>query len=189
MSEGATDTNNIGDIILSCFPHAVKVEKATVSDDKNGTDYWVTLLSEDRMSVDTKVREKDFGQEDVALETWSVIGKQVGWTRDIHKRTDYILFLWLSSRRWMLVPFPMLCHVFCKHWEVWGQRYKTSTQTTKNPNGSNWKSECVFVPKKEVWNEIYKTFGGGRSSVPFIPRQRGGIPAGGYIKQMEVAGD
>lgn len=169
MSEGATDTNNIGAIILSCFPHAVNVEKANTSDDKNGTDYWVSLVSGDRVSVDVKVRERDFGQEDVALETWSVIGRQVGWTRDVKKRTDYILWAWLSSNRWMLVPFPMLCHVFCENWERWSKSYKTSVQKTNNQNGSQWKSQCVFVPKKVVWNEIYRSFGGGKSSVPFVP--------------------
>jgi hypothetical protein len=184
MSEGATDTRNIGDIILVCFPNAVKVEKASSSDDKNGTDYWVTMISGARESVDVKVREKDFGQEDVALETWSKVNTRIGWTRDLKKRTDYILWLWKSSGRWMLVPFPMLCHVFCKRWETWREEYKTRKQHTNNPDGSRWQSECVFVPKKVVWNEIYRTFGGGKPSVPFIPRHKGGLPEGGYIQQM-----
>lgn len=186
MSVGATDTKNIEDIILSCFPNAVKVEKANITDDKNGTDYWVEVLSGDRVSVDVKVREKDYGKEDVALETWSVIDRRIGWTRDVKKRTDYILWVWISSRRWMLVPFPMLCHVFCESWETWCKNYKKSIQNTKNPDGSHWKSECVFVPKNVVWSAIYRIFGGGASSTPFIPRQKGGLPEPGYLKQMEM---
>src|SRR5690348_13330068 len=104
MSEGIADNVDIPSILLECFPFAVKVEKASLAEDKNGTDYWVYLVSGHKLSVDVKVRKKDFGKDDLALEVWSVIGKKIGWTRDRNKRTDYILWLWMDTRRYSLVP-------------------------------------------------------------------------------------
>ena len=39
--------------------------------------------------------------QDIALETWSVIEKlKIGWTRDLNKRSDYVLWFWLDTKRW-----------------------------------------------------------------------------------------
>jgi hypothetical protein len=165
MSEGATDKKEIEAIILSSFPTAIKVERAKVADDKHGTDFWVTTRSGRVFSIDVKVRAKDYSvnhpeKDDVALEIWSVINTKIGWTRDTEKQTDYILWIWLDSGRWMLVPFPMLCNVFSEHWEQWSKLYQVAIQTTKNRNGFQWKSQCVFVPRKIVWVAIYDTFSG-----------------------------
>jgi len=186
MSEGLAHNQDIPDIIHSCFPNAVKVEKADSSDDRNGTDYWVTLPSGHKVSVDIKAREVDFGFDDVALETWSVIeNKVVGWARDIEKRTDYILCYWYDSGRWMLFPFPMLCSVFCEHWEIWKKKYKGATQKTVGHGRKDYHSECVFVPRRIIWNEIYVKFSGGIVCLPTkAPRYRGGLPDGGYLAQL-----
>jgi len=160
MSEGASNKKEIVDIILEHFPNAVSVERANSSDDRNGTDFWVTMQSGEKESVDVKVREEDWlkknGKDDVALETWSVIGKKIGWTRDVNKRTNWIFFLWKDTGRNMLVPFPMLCSIFVKNCEEWCKKYKPSIQNTEN----RWKSECIFVPRLVVWREIYNAFGG-----------------------------
>lgn len=163
--EGVSDKDN-KEILLSCFPTAIAVEEATTFDDKNGTDYWITMQSGQKVSVDLKSRDEDFWKkskkDDLALETWSVIGSpsghpqaKDGWTRDETKRTDYIFFLWKDTGRWMLVSFPMLCSIFCKNWKDWRKKYYTQIQLNKG-----WKSECVFVPRKIVLSEIDKTFGG-----------------------------
>jgi len=166
MSEGAIGNKKKEQIILDCFPNAVKVEKASLADDKNGTDYWVDLLSGKRISIDIKARSKDYStispdMDDVALEIWSVIGQSVGWTRNPMKQTDYILWLWEDTGRWLLIPFPLLCSVFVANWQAWAKTYKTGIQKSDNThNGSQWKSQCVFVPRTVVWNAIYESFGG-----------------------------
>lgn len=165
MSEGVSNKKDIKEIILSRFPTAIQVEKATTSDDKSGTDYWVTIKSGQKLSIDVKVRKKDYSKDnpnkdDLALEVWSVINRRVGWTRDTEKRTDYILWIWLDTGRWMLIPFPVLCDIFVKNWEGWCKKYYAPIQETKNPNGSSWKSQCVFVPRKLIWTEYYTNFGG-----------------------------
>jgi hypothetical protein len=165
MSEGVSDKKNIGEIILSAFPTAIKVEKANKSDDKHGTDYWVTTQAGHTHSLDVKVRSRDYSKnrpdrDDLALEIWSVVEKKViGWTRDVNKRTDYIMWIWKDTGRWSLVPFPMLCGIFVKNWEEWRKKYQTAIQHT-DLNGFQYKSECVYVPRKVVWGAIYITFGG-----------------------------
>jgi len=164
MSEGVGNGKNIEEIILPHIPTAVKVVRANITDDRNGIDYWATLSSGQKKSIDLKARDEDFwkkkGQDDVALETWSVIGKKIGWTRDPNKQTDYIFFFWKDTERWMLVPFLMLYRVFCENYEEWYRVYPKYKQPTNNPDGSHWESECIFIPRRLIWTKIYDVFAG-----------------------------
>lgn len=115
------------------------------------------------MSVDCKVREKDFaklkGWDDIALETWSVVEKEkIGWTRDTVKQTDFVLWLWKDSGRWLLIPFQMLCKVFIENWRQWTKQFRTERQYT--PTHGGYHSECVFVPRRIVWERIYRLYSG-----------------------------
>lgn len=169
MSEGIGGSTDIKDILLSCFPLATKIEKATRSEDKNGVDYWITMFSGHKVGVDVKIREIDYatkGHDDLALETWSMKGEKVGWTRDKQKRTDYIFWYWKDTGRWVLFPFPILCYLFMSKWQEWSKLYKPFTQIS---NGGQWESECVFVPRKIVWDEYYYIFGGGPKSKKATP--------------------
>jgi hypothetical protein len=161
MSNGTAATSDVRVILMQQFPNAKDVVKSTNDEDRSGVDWWVLQHNGDKQGVDTKIRETDFaqkGEDDLALETWSVVEKQViGWTRDANKRCDYILWLWKDTGRWMLAPFPMLCKVFVSNWEQWKAKYKTRKQYTP---GRDYHSECTFVPRLVVWREIYNEFGG-----------------------------
>lgn len=167
MSQGISESKNIGDILVGNVAGAVSVRKSTETEDRNGTDWWVKLENGHEVSVDCKVRQQDWAYkpkpntaDDLALETWSVIEKRViGWTRDKSKRTDYVLWFWIESGRWCLVPFSLLCQSFDSRWRDWRKTYKTAVQKTTRSYGS-YHSECVFVPRREVWAAIYRDFGG-----------------------------
>lgn len=164
MSQGVSVSASIGEIILQNVPGAVNVESANGTDDRQGTDWWVTMLSGNKLSVDVKVREVDYkrktNEDDLALETWSVVEKKIcGWTRNAHKRTDYILWVWQDTGRWCLVPFQMLCRVMNDHWQEWSSVCRKAQQYTVQSSGG-YHSECIFVPRVEVWRAIYKRFGG-----------------------------
>jgi len=141
--------SGIADILASHFPSFVSVAKADKRDDKSGADYLVKRDGFPDLRVDVKVRSCDYavlhGQDDVALETWSVLGQSVGWTRDTKKSTDYVLWYWTDTGRYFLVSFPALCTTFMRHWQEWRLRYKTCIQ-----NSGTWKSECTFVPRGVV---------------------------------------
>jgi len=140
--------DGIAEILKERVPACHAIEKAQENDDRNGTDYWAIRESLPPLSIDVKVREKDFatnGYDDLALETWSVVDIKPGWTRDESKRTDYILWFWQDTGRFFLCAFPPLCAAFRKYWREWRDKYKTAEQ-----DSGAWKSECVFVPRKVV---------------------------------------
>lgn len=164
MSEGVCGTQSIEQILLEKFPDAVRAERANLSEDKSGVDYWVVTSSGKRYGIDLKAREKDFSKDnpnkdDLALEIWSVVNKKIGWTRDPEKKTDYILFLWKDTGRYSLVPFPLLYGVFSNHWQEWGKKYFAPFQHSYEKN-SRWFSQCVFVPRLLVWREMHSSYGG-----------------------------
>lgn len=174
MSQGHSASKSIGSILLENIPGAVNVTQAHSSNDRTGTDWWVEHRASKHLSVDCKVREEDWAAkpaaaDDLALETFSVVEKKiVGWTRDPAKKTDYVLWLWLDTGRWCLIPFPMLCAVFSEHWESWREKYKTKQQKTTRDDGSGYHSECTFVPRKVVWSAIYRRFAGSVAVAPTV---------------------
>lgn len=166
LSQGVSQSRDIKDILLENIPGALNAYPAHTENDRNGTDWWIEHITGRHLSIDCKVRESDWAathpsEDDLALETWSVVEAEIpGWTRDIKKRTDYVLWFWLDTGRWCLVPFSMLCRVFGDKWQDWSGKYKTARQRTPRSNGQSYHSECVFVPRREIWAEIYRTFGG-----------------------------
>ena len=169
MSSGLSANTDVSRVLLEQIPGAVNATQAASVNDRQGVDWWVELSTARHLGIDAKVREEDWapkGKDDLALETWSVVEKNViGWTRDANKRCDYILWLWKDTGRFCLIPFPMLCRVFELNWSAWAHKYQLNQQYTKRQNGG-YHSECVFVPRRDVWAEIYRVFGGnGRLEV------------------------
>lgn len=163
MSHGVSENAEISSILIENIPGALNAYQSHTRNDKQGTDWWVEHCTSRHLSVDCKVRSQDYslkGHDDLALESWSVIeANRVGWTRDDNKRSDYILWLWTDTKRWCLIPFPMLCSVMIDHWEQWRKDYKFARQHT--PSGMNgYHSECIFVPRKIVWRAIFNKFSG-----------------------------
>jgi hypothetical protein len=157
-SQGVAANVAVEDILLSAIAGAREVRRATTGEDRTGTDWWVDLPAGHSLSVDLKARAEDWkerGEDDLALETWSVVEREVlGWSLDLEKRTDYILWWWKNTGRWCLVPFPMLRTVCSELLEEWKGKYKTRRQSTEG----RYHSECVFVPRRVVWAAIYKRF-------------------------------
>lgn len=154
-------------IIANRIPACTRVEAAPEHLDRKGTDW---LAHRDYglppLRLDLKARRDDcldYGKDDLALETWSVIditepepespvvrGRKIGWTRDPSKNTDFILFYWRSTGRFLLAPFPSLCFVFERMWHDWAVTYEIAKQETKDPRYGHYYSQCVYVPRREV---------------------------------------
>ena len=165
MSQGIATNASIKDILLLHIPGAENAHQAAKSNDRQGVDWWVELSTARHIAVDAKVREVDWAathpdEDDLALETWSVVEDRIsGWTREQRKKCDYVLWLWADTGRFCLLPFPMLCSVFSRKWQEWRKTMKTRVQKTNWGSGS-YHSECVFVPRRTIWNEIYRQYGG-----------------------------
>lgn len=161
FSNGTHTKNNIYEIIKNNIPNIVDVKKANNIDDRNGTDYWAIRNNLPSLSIDTKIMKLDpmtfkNPNDVIPLETYSVIeSKKPGWTRDETKRTDYILWFWVATKRWCIIPFPLLCMIFQEKWQLWRKQFRVAFQSS-----GAWKSECVFVPRREIWAEIYRKYSG-----------------------------
>lgn len=165
MSSGYAVSADVKSILIEQIPGAVNAYQAAQENDRQGVDWWVEMSTARHLAVDAKVREHDWAathpeEDDLALESWSVVEKNViGWTRDHNKRCDYILWLWKDSGRFCLIPFPFLCKVFNIHWQSWRKHYKSARQYTPRSN-TGYHSECIFVPRRVLWAEIYKQYSG-----------------------------
>ena len=161
MSHGVSLSFDFRHVLLSEIPDAIDIRRASDAEDRTGTDWWVDRLTNRPLSIDLKARGCDcrkYGNDDLALETWSVVEKGIiGWTRNSTKTSDYILWFWNDTKRWCLVPFPMLCRVFSLLWQDWVGIYKPEQQQT-DLNGQVYHSECIFVPRKVVWNSLIEHY-------------------------------
>ncbi len=163
MSTGTATNTSIGGILLEAIPGSMRAIQALAVHDRKGTDWLLDMKSGEWCRVDCKIREEDpvkrYGAhcDDVALETWSVVEKKViGWSLDEKKQTDYIFWLWKDTGRWCLVPFLLLVKAFKAKKDQWLRAYKVAQQNTEN----RYHSECVFVNRKELWQEIFRQANG-----------------------------
>jgi hypothetical protein len=162
-SEGTQIYGGISEILYAHIPGIERIAKAGIEDDIKGTDYWVYRKNIDKpLSVDVKARNLDpvktYGSDDLALETWSIIEKQkIGWTLDTSKETDFILWFFHPTKRFVLLPFLQLLTVAQEHMTTWKHTYKVRNQSS---DGGTWHSQCVFVPRTVVLDAITSRFYG-----------------------------
>ena len=151
----------LGQVIAETIPGVVRVVATDVAQDKTGVDYIAHLRRGAQVFIDLKMRDRGCGQfwdgeEDLALEIWSVIpedgfpGKR-GWTLDEAKATHYTLHAFdpSDSARVFILPFQLLRKAFRAHFEDWGVRYRHAIQ-----DSGRWRSECLFVPVSVVLTAI-----------------------------------
>lgn len=158
LSNGVIASCDVGEILRSRIPGCIDVRKTDKKTDMSGVDWWAELANGRKIGVDFKGRRKDcreYGNDDLALETWSVINSKVGWTRDASKTCDYILWVWSDTGRFCLIPFAPLCGVFQMNWVEWRRKYGPNPQRTpRTKERSGWISECVFVPRTVVIDAV-----------------------------------
>lgn len=164
VSNGLITSCDVSEILTSRLPGCVEVEKTDKKTDKSGVDWWAHMANGCKVGVDLKRRTKDcrqFGNDDVALESWSVIGRKVGWSRDESKACEWILWVWDDTGRFLLMPFASICGVFANHWLEWRKAYQTREQITPGTQKRDgWKSECVFVPRNVLQAAVVDWFNG-----------------------------
>jgi hypothetical protein len=143
------------------FPEALTIAKAHLENDKLGCDYWLECVGGKFIAVDIKARRRDYsleGKPEILLETWSNIeNNKPGWSRDRYKITDYVMWVWLDTKRTCLVDYRMLRSLLMRHWQDWEERYPTSTQITQTAHGC-YSSRCVHISSRDLHREMYRHF-------------------------------
>lgn len=165
FSEGrrqATDIETIRAMLAGCV--SVEATEGRSAENRAGVDYIATLRGGAVVNIDAKARESGcsrfwgrYHNDDVipqlAVETWSVVGKKAGWTLDESKRTDLILYTFdpADTEACYLVGFQHLRMAFRANEADWRMAYDEKGQTS---NGGEWASRCLFVPAPVVLDAI-----------------------------------
>jgi len=156
-----------------CFPGCISIEKVKDKEkQRDGIDTLLFMQSGRILYFDEKIREKEYG--DILLEEYSVwktypyvqgreIGKYeplslheasdlvVGWLGRT-KKTDYITYAVVPSKRVNFLPFLLLQKAWCKHYREWVKMYGRLYV----PN------DCYFttnipVPTDKVYEAMFET--------------------------------
>jgi len=124
---------------------------------RGGIDRVLTLNSGKTLTVDEKVRNKDYG--DVLLEFWSVWrdGKGVdpGWVaKDL--ACDYIAYAWVPTGRCLLLPFQELRRVWRARHQEWVDAAKRGAMGFQviSANNKGYQTKSVCVPENVLRDAI-----------------------------------
>ncbi len=166
------------ELALQRLPGAIGVEIATPTEDRQGTDWWVNMASGDRISIDVKSGRKDHRTDDTHLvngliafdrllieetsQVWPNGDEVIGWTHDLKKRTDYILYFWEDTGRSELLPFHLLCAAAIRNNKIWRSRcypeirgwYKCDSKHNEYNGRPTYRTDFILVPRVHVWDAM-----------------------------------
>lgn len=164
FSEGIEPEPALLKFLLDSIPGGTRIRRATASEDRQGTDYWIERPSLPWISIDMKHRDFDpilrFGSDDVCVETTSVYTgprqspwldehrKRPGWTLDGAKRTTLLVYTWPredGKRRFWVLYFPHLVTAAIRHWREWAEKYKE-----RAAENANYITLSVYPPRAVV---------------------------------------
>lgn len=113
-----------GDLYQAAFHNFAGMHKVGIDGwaQRGGIDRIIMLNSGKTLSVDEKVREKDYG--DILLEFWSNFEKKVpGWVaKDL--ACDFIAYAIMPARKCYLLNFQLLREAWIKNHKEWVGKYQ-----------------------------------------------------------------
>lgn len=114
---------------------------------RGGIDRVLTLKSGKTLTVDEKVREKDW--PDILLERWSNKAKKVpGWIqKDL--ACDYIAYAFIPSKTCYLLPFQGLRRAWLLNGREWVERFPNI-----NAQNQTYVTESIAVPIPELFRAL-----------------------------------
>lgn len=162
------------------LPHCTDIRKTDTEQDKKGVDYIATLKGGAEVLIDAKTRtpgSKKYwknGEAELALETWSVVDKKLGWTLNDKTEVDYILYTFSPAEwdKYYFFPFQLLRKAFISNGKQWQSVYGKKIQYTRS-NTVSWCSEAIFVPASVVVRAVSDTLHGDMPKRNFIEKYIG----------------
>jgi len=110
---------------------------------RGGIDRVVSLGSGKTLTIDEKVRTKDY--PDILLERWSDRDRKApGWVQQ-DLACDYIAYAFIPSQRCYLLPFQELRRAWIQHGREWANQYPAVLARNER-SGRKWVTECVPIP-------------------------------------------
>jgi hypothetical protein len=130
------------------FPHLDKIEIVIDKEQqKKGIDKFLILKSGKRISIDEKIRRKDYG--DILLEEYSDFDRKVAGWLNKDKYTDYISYVVLPAEKIYLFPFLNLQLAWLKNYKNWLKQYGR-----RSAENNGWTTTNIPIPTEVLLNEI-----------------------------------
>jgi hypothetical protein len=160
--------NWLNGLYKQAFPHLENiVDNKNVTSQFEGVDKWLYCKNTGRpFRIEEKLRNKDYG--DLLLEDYSNWDtKRPGWTRDIQKITDYLVYIILLRKTLWIFCYPALRQYFLTNYDNLYKSYVTRSRTgdyvwgnTPDQNGNLlFKTANIPVPLGEFpRNWLLKNF-------------------------------
>jgi hypothetical protein len=144
------------------LPELLNIHRAHAENDKQGIDFWLEFPNGCMEKLDVKIRAKDYATpeepENICLEiVANTTTNKPGWTKDMTKLTDWVLFLWLDTGRSDLVHARQLRSAANGNMPSWQATKRTSAQVTETRTGS-YASTSLFVSSHDIWAAIFRLF-------------------------------
>lgn len=142
--------------IKAQFPEVLAIHAAHSENDKIGVDYWLEFENGAMEALDVKVREKDYaihGDDRTAcleLVANTRSGK-AGWTVDTAKRTNWIMFFYVETRKAFTYQARELRSAVIAGLDVLKKTGKAGRTQT-----GGYLSEYLFVSHRELGAAIYR---------------------------------
>jgi hypothetical protein len=135
------------------FPGALSLRRAAEANDRAGADIIVEFPHCQFRFIDLKVRTCDYrvlGKADIALEIWSNKERETpGWALDESKVSDWLLFVWMDTKRTLLLDARAVRAVTKSNLPRWQASYQNAEQRT--PVGARgYNSSVIFVGTDEL---------------------------------------
>jgi hypothetical protein len=145
--------------IRSQYPDARNIMKSCTENDKAGADWWIEFTNNKVLSLDAKIRTKDYTTTTesriacIEIVANTTTGK-IGWSIDPSKITDLVMFYYIDTKKAYFYTARELRNAIIANWDRLKAHGKPDTTTTKSGDGF-YKSEVLFVSHAELWRCMY----------------------------------
>lgn len=129
------------------LPGFIRTIKTSDKEDRKGADT-KAIVGKRTVHIDYKIRSMDpreWGENDLAIEIHSVIEKRIRGYQN--KTTDFLLWIFKDSGRFVLVPFKPFFALYEAHWKEWEFWLSEPRQTTRIGR-TTYHSSYAMVPFK-----------------------------------------
>lgn len=147
--------------IRNHYPDARSIMKSCPENDKAGADWWIEFTNNKVLSLDAKIRTKDYttATEDriacIELVSSKTTGK-LGWSIDPSKITDIVMFYYIDTKKAYFYPARELRNAIIANLDRLKAHGKPDTQKTESGNRF-YESDSIFVSHAELWRCIFLT--------------------------------
>jgi hypothetical protein len=145
--------------IRNHYPDARNIMKSCIENDKAGADWWIEFTNNKVLSLDAKIRTKDYTTTTesriacIEIVANTTTGK-AGWSIDPNKISDIVMFYYIDTKKAYFYPARELRNAIIANLDRLKAHGKPDIQRTRTSSGF-YTSESLFVSHVELWRCMY----------------------------------